>query len=315
MTLTKSELRVLAALKKPKTLKELSAELGLSRATLSVLLHSLERKGLVELTKGKKLIATPSKVRPVELFHELLVKFPHVDFTRILVGGKLKAIAGMTVERPRPVWEILLKTNLSKPSLHRALNELMERLIVGKNEKGYFIVKRFALVKTFADEYFRLQNFIKAREFSNDAVLVWSGVDELILATSEFKGKSLGNFQLTGLSRFFDYGMSLISPGVYHYYWPSKGLTLEEVVVHTLTIESGARELLYVIALLKARGFNTRRLKRLAVKFDIAPLVEEILEYLKGKEKPYPFPSREEVEELYRQYFGGCGNDNKGKAD
>ena len=124
---------------------------------------------------------------------------------------------------------------------------------------------------------------------------------------------AVDSFQLTGPPRFSSYGLSVISGGVYHYYWPSRGITLEEVIVHTLAVGAGARELLYVVTILKVKGFNVERLRRLAIKFDVLGVVDEIIEYLGGKEKGYPFPSRYEVEELCRQYFGGPENDNEGK--
>ncbi len=312
--LTRAELRVLSALHGPATLKELSGQLGVSRSRLSIIARSLEQKDLIKRQKdGKEILLIPSSSKPLELFHELLTRFPHVDFISLLAGRKLKVIGGMAVEEPRPVWEISLRSNVNRYTVHHVLTELMERLIVGKNERGYFIAERFSLVKEFADEYFRLQNSIKAKSFSHDSVVLWSGVNEFILATGSFKGLAVDSFQLTGLSRFSSYGLGLISSGVYHYYWPSREITLEEVIVHTLAVGVGARELLYVVTILKARGFNAELLRRLAIKFDVLGAVDEIIEYLGGKEKGYPFPSGDEVEELCRQYFGGFGNDNEGK--
>ncbi len=315
--LTRAELKILSALHKPTSLKELSTQLGLSRARLSIIAKSLERKGLIERKReGRKSILLPSNTKPLEVYHELLAKFPHIDFTSLLAGRKLKVIGGMGVEKPRPAWEIALKANVNRYTVHHVLAELMERLIVGKNEEGYFITERFSLIKEFADEYFHLQNSIKAKSFSEDAVVVWSGVNEFILATRSFKGTAWGSFQLTGLSRFGDFGLSIVSAGVYHYYWPSKRITMEEAVVHALAVtEPDTRDLLYIITLLKAKRFSAAKLRHLALKFDVLKIVDEILQYLNGEEKGYPFPSRDEVKELYRQYFGGRENDNKRKID
>ncbi|WP_297070623.1 winged helix-turn-helix domain-containing protein [Thermococcus sp.] len=315
--LTRAELRILPALHKPTSLKELSAQLGLSRARLSVIAKSLEEKGLVERRReGREIVLYPSSARALEVYHELSLKFPHIDFTPLLAGRNLKVIGGMAVEKPRPAWEIALRANMNRYTVHHVLAKLMESLIVGKNKEGYFITKRFSLIRDFVDEYFHLQNSIKAKRFSGDALVVWSGVNEFILATRSFKGTAWGSFQLTGLSRFGDFGLNIVSAGVYHYYWPSEGITLEEAAVHALTTtEPGARELLYIITLLRTKGFSVAKLRRLALKFDVLEIVEEIIEYLNGGEKGYPFPSLEEVEELYRQYFEGHKNDNKGEAD
>ncbi|WP_148883369.1 MarR family transcriptional regulator [Thermococcus aciditolerans] len=313
MTLTKAELKTLLAIEEPIKMIKLASKLGLSKGTLSALLHSLEKKGLVELEGKKPMVVRPANNKVTQLLRRIAIDFPHVN-PEVLTGSNLKVISALDV-KPQPLWVIQLKANVSKATLYRVLNELMERLIVGKKEEGYFVSERFALFKVFADEYFYLQNSIKVRGFDPNASLVWSGVEELILATGTFKGKSLGDFQLTGLSRFSDFGLPLISSGVYHYYWPARELSLEEVVVHALRLGRDARELLYTIVLLKGKGFNEGKLKRLAAKFGISNTVDDLLEYLKGMNKPYPFPSREEVEELCRQYFGGCDYDNEGKAD
>ena len=74
-------------------------------------------------------------------------------------------------------------------------------------------------------------------------------------------------------------------------------------------------KLLYVIVLLKAHPFSEERLKRLAAKFEVSSIVEDILKFLRGEAKSYPFPSQEEVEELCKRYLGGCERDNEGKTD
>ncbi|KUH34811.1 hypothetical protein APY94_00085 [Thermococcus celericrescens] len=315
MTLTKAELKVLLALDEPRTLRELSEELGLSKATLSVLLSSLNKKSLVEFEGKKPLVVKPVENKVNDLLRSIKVKYSFLNIESLLAGNSLKVLAALEVREPQPPWLLQLKARVGRATLHRILNELMERLIVGKRREGYFLSERFADLKAFAEEYFYLQNSIKAKEFDPKASVAWSGVGEFILATDSYRGKSFDNFQLTGLARFSDYGLPLISAGVYHYYWPSKALTLEEVVVHALKLGSGAREILYALVILKAQHFDVKQFKRLGAKFGVSALVEDLLEYLGGVDKPYPFPSREEVNELCREYFGGQCDDNEGKTD
>ncbi|WP_297475995.1 MarR family transcriptional regulator [Thermococcus sp.] len=315
MTLTKAELRVLLAITSGSiTLKELARKTNLSKSTLSIILHSLERKGLINIEGKRPLKAKLADNKPTQLLRKILLMLPKNRTLKILSGSSLKVLSALKVEEPQPTWLVQLKANVGKATLHRVLNELMEMLIVGKKKGGYFVSERFSALKDFADEYFYLQNSIRAKEFNEKAVLIWSGVEELILATETFKGKCFGDFQLTGLARFSDYGLPLISSGVYHYYWPAKELNLEEIVIHALKMGYDARELLYVIVLLKAHPFSEERLKRLAAKFEVSHLVEDILKFLRGEAKFYPFPSREEVEELCKRYFGGCEGDNEGKT-
>ncbi|WP_206204310.1 hypothetical protein [Thermococcus sp. LS1] len=153
----------------------------------------------------------------------------------------------------------------------------------------------------------KLQNSIKAREFSGDSALIWSGVGEFILATEKYLGKDIGDFHLTGVERFGDFGMELVGTGRYHYYYSekAKNLSLEEVVVHALLVEFGPRTILYSTVLLLAHRdkIGRKKLFELGMKYDVD--VEGLLEYLKGKGvKRYPYPSMEEVRETFKMYFG-----------
>ncbi|ASJ03814.1 hypothetical protein A3L09_10675 (plasmid) [Thermococcus profundus] len=315
MSLTKSELKVLLALDEPMTLKELAEKLNLSKPTLSVTISSLERKGLIERQSKKPLTIKPANNKATQLLKRIKTEYSHLNLEKLLSGNYLKTLAALKVETPQPPWLLQLKANVSRPTLHRILNELMEHLIVGKTKEGYFLNERFALLKAFAEEYFWLENTLKVEEFDPSATVVWSGVGELILTTKKFKGKSVGEFQLTGLARFSDFGLPLISSGVYHYYRPAREISLEEVVVHTLRLGSDTRELLYASALLRGVSFDEKKLRKLAAKFEVSDVVDDLLEFLKGVPKHYPFPSREEVEELWRQYFGGHKYDHQRKTD
>ncbi|CAI1492876.1 protein of unknown function [Thermococcus nautili] len=184
MTLTKAELKTLLAIEEPITMTELANKLGLSKGTLSTLLHSLKKKGLIELEGKKPMIIKPAENKALHLLRRIATDFPHVNL-EVLTGSSLKVVSALDV-KPQPLWLIQLKANVSRATLHRILSQLMERLIVGKKEGGYFISKRFAPFKAFADEYFYLQNSIKAKEFDPNASVVWSGVEELILATGGF---------------------------------------------------------------------------------------------------------------------------------
>lgn len=315
-TLTKAELRVLLTIEEPIKMRELANKLGLSKSRLSTIINSLKRKGLVEVEGKKLMIVKPAENKVNHLLRNIKLEYSHIKLDEVLTDNSLKVISALKVNEPQPLWLIEIKAKVSRATLHRILPELMDKLIVGKTAEGYFLSERFAIFKEFADEYFYLQNSIKVKEFEPKASLAWSGIGELILATRVFKGKSVGEFQLTGAARFSEFGLPLISSGVYHYYWPAwkHKLSLEEIIVHTLRLDWDARELLYIIVLLKVKEFNKYKLKRLAAKFEVSDIVKELLEYLKGVDKPYPFPSREEVEELCRQYFGGFCRDNKRTA-
>ena len=98
----------------------------------------------------------------------------------------------------------------------------------------------------------------------------------------------------------------LIGAEQYHYYYSEKAeLSLEDVVMHALLIDFSPRTILYSTVLLLAyRGkLNRNKLFKLGKKYDVS--VEDLLEYLEGKEAGrYPYSSIEEVKGTFEMYFG-----------
>ena len=306
-TLSKMEVKTLLKLKDEKTITELANELGLSIYRTSTLVASLERKGLVKTEKrGKYKIVSLSEVKPAGLFRKLMSKFGHMPLDEILSGRSLALLAVIKCT-PLSAHELCIKSNLSKSTLYHVIDKLSDYGLIGKKDGGYFLIERYKLFHEFAEEVYELQNSIKAREFSEDSALIWSGVGEFILVTEAYRGKDTGNFHLTGLERFSDFGVDIIGTGRYHYYYSEKvkELSLEEVIVHALLIDFSPRTILYSIVLLLAHEdkINQKKLFNLGRKYDVS--VTELLEYLRGREvRKYPYPSMEEVEEILKMYFG-----------
>lgn len=306
-SLSKIEVGVLLKLKEGKTITELANELGLSIYRTSILVASLKRKGLVKTEKrGKYRITSLRETKPAELFRKLASRFGHMPLDEILSGRNL-ALLAVLKHTPLSAYELCIKGNLPKSTFYHTIDKLSDYGLIGKKDEKYFLVERYGLFHEFAEEFYELQNSIKAREFSEDSALVWSGVGEFILSTMGYKGKDVGNFHLTGLERFGDFGMELVGTGRYHYYYSEKvaELSLEKVVVHALLIDFSPRTILYSIVLLlghKGR-INQEKLFELGIKYDVD--VNGLLEYIKGKGvKRYPYPSMKEVKETFKMYFG-----------
>ncbi|GAB6101021.1 hypothetical protein JCM16138_02440 [Thermococcus atlanticus] len=316
-TLSKMEVRALLKLKGGETITGLASKLGLSIYRASVLVSSLKRKGLVKTEKrGKYRIVSLSEAKPAELFKRLVPKFGHMPLNRILSGKSLPLLAVLR-DTPLSAHELCIKGNLPRSTLYYVLNRLSNYGIIGERDGRYFLVERYRLFHEFAREFYELQNSIKAREFSGDAVVVWSGVGEFILSTRKYRGKDVRNFHLTGLERFGDFGMELVGTGRYHYYYSERAgeLSLEEIILHALLIDFSPRTILYSIVLLLAHRdrIDQKKLFELGIKYDVD--VDGLLEYIKGKGvKRYPYPSMKEVKEIFKMYFGegdGCCNQRK----
>ena len=304
-TLSRTEIRVLLNLEEGKNVTELAKELGLSIYRTSTLISSLERKGLINAKRGKKKMVSLSDTKPARLFREIVLRFGHMPLDKILSGKNL-ALLAVLKSTPLSVHELHMKANLPKSTLYHTINRLSNYGIISGENGKYSLLGRYMLFHEFAEEFYDMQNSIKAREFSRDSAIVWSGVKEFILSTKKYKGKDVSNFHLTGLERFSDFGIELIGAGQYHYYYSEKAeLSLEGVVVHALLIDFSPRTILYSIVLLLAYEdkLNRNKLFNLSKKYGVN--VEDLLGYLEGKEAGrYPYPSLKEVEETFEMYFG-----------
>ncbi|WP_258083278.1 helix-turn-helix domain-containing protein [Thermococcus thermotolerans] len=306
-TLSKMEVKLLLKLEREKAVTKLANELGLSIYRTSALVTSLERKGLVKAEKrGKYKIVSLSETKPAELFRKLTFRFGHMPLDEILSGKNLTLLA-VIKRTPLGAYELCIKGNLPRSTLYHVIDKLSDYGVIGKKDEGYFLMGRYEPFHEFAEEFYELQNSIKAREFSGDSALVWSGVEEFILSTREYGGKDVGNFHLTGVGRFGDFGVELIGTGWYHYYYSEKvkNISLEEVVVHALLVDFEPRTILYSIVLLLSHKdkIDRKKLFELGMKYNVD--VEVLLKYLKGKGvKRYPYPSMKEVRETFKMYFG-----------
>ncbi|AGK60099.1 hypothetical protein Asulf_00063 [Archaeoglobus sulfaticallidus PM70-1] len=306
--LSRMEVTLLLKLSRERTISQLAKELDISIYRASTLVTSLERKGLVKTgKKGKHKRVSPSDAKPAELFRRLTHKFSHMPLEVILSGKTLALLA--VLKAPLGAHEICLRSNLSRSTFYHIVDRLSSYGILGKRkkERKYFLIERYRLFHEFAKEFCDLQNSIKAREFSQDSAVVWGGVGEFILSTREYRGKKAGNFHLTGVERFGDFGLDLIGTGQYHYYYSEKvkELSLENIVTHALLIDFSPRTILYSAVLLLAHRdkISERKLFELGKKYDVS--VKNLLGLLEGKEAGrYPYPSIKEVEETFRAYFG-----------
>jgi len=307
--LTQRELEILLSIidiDEEKTITRLAEELNLSIYRVSTLTNQLLKKGLITITKtGKYKIITPTPTKPILILKNIKSKYSHMPLSKILTGNNLKLLSILKPGEFYNTKTLLLKTNLPKSSLYNVINNLSNYGMIKKSDNKYSLIEKYSLFHEFSKEYITLQNYITAKKFTLDSTILWSGIDEFILATRTYKNPT-NKFQLTELSKFKDYGLPLIGRNVYHYYYSKKNiqLTIEDVMIHSLFVDYSPRTLLYAIVLAFAyrKNLNKKKLLDLGLKFDIK--VDILFNYLEGREHKYPYPSLKEVYEVYNMYFG-----------
>ena len=297
---------LLSIIEEGKTITKLAEELNLSIYRVSALTNQLLKKGLINITKkGRYKIITPTLTKPILLLKKIKTQYSHIPLSKILTGNNLKLLSILKPEVFQDIKTLLLKTNLPKSSLYATINNLSNYGMIKKSANKYSLIKKYSLFHEFSKEYITLQNYIIAKKFAPDSAILWSGIEEFILAIKTYKNPT-NNFQLTGLSKFSDYKLSLIGKGVYYYYYSKKKvqLTIEDVIIHSLVVDYTPRTILYtiVLALAYREKLNKKKLLDLGLKFDVK--VDVLFDYLEGRGHEFPYPSIKEVYEVYDMYFG-----------
>jgi len=132
------EVRVLLKLKGKRSINELADGLGLSISRTSVLVASLERKGLIKTEKiGRHKIVSLSDAKAAELFKRIVFKFRHMHLEDILTGKNLSLLAVLK-DTPLSAYELCIKSNLSRSTFYHTIGRLSNYGIIGKKNGKYF---------------------------------------------------------------------------------------------------------------------------------------------------------------------------------
>jgi hypothetical protein len=184
---------------------------------------------------------------------------------------------------------------------------LAEHGIIKEGEGGYMINPRYGLLMEFLQEY---QSYI-VREIVGsiveDGVILWQKDLECLIRTPKHAVKRDDLFR-TGISRFADFGIKLITNYDYYFYSEKKKrMRREDIVLHALIAErDSVRNVTYCLIFLKKfeQELDERYLLKEAENFDIRGSVEQMLGFLRDKERgpDAMLPSWPEFVEKAREY-------------
>ena len=301
---TKSEIRALREISMDRaTISKLHNRLSMSQSGASVLVKRLEQKSMVSTKRlGMKKLVEMNDAKHAVLVKELLQTYSHVPWENLLADSSLPIL-----------FEILnnktceLGGRLSKRTVHRHLSRLTEHGIIKESEGGYMINPRYGPLIEFLEEY---QSYI-VREIVGsiveDGVILWQKDLECLIRTPKSAVKGDDLFR-TGISRFADFGISLITNYDYYFYSEKKKkMRREDIVLHALLAErDSVRNITYCLIFLKKFGqeLDKRYLLIEAENFNLRGLVEQMLGFLRA-EKRGPdavLPTWPEFVERAREY-------------
>lgn len=268
MKLALTELRVLEymAAHRSVSVAEAASALGLKVPQLSRALASLSTKGLIYSQRhGKSKHIALADTKHATLFRTMSFQLSHMKLALLLSGASLEVLSALCNLRLRSRHEIADRSGISEAWVARVVASLKRVGIVTKTNSHYAVLPRFQILADFVTEFRRYLNQKAARSFAEDAVIVWERNNEFIVETP--KGQGQRGFYLTGPSAFGRFGIPLIMPSYYYYYYSpeSRGIALEDAIIHSLLVPHSERTIMAALLAMK-KNEKSLRVQRLVDK-------------------------------------------------
>lgn len=301
---TKSEIKALRAIAMNKvTVSEMHDQLMISQSWASVLIKKLQRKSMVSTKRvGMKKYVQINDAKHAVLVKELLQIYSYIPWEKLLSNSSLLILFEVFNNSTYK-----LQDRVSKRTAFRRLAKLAEHGIIKESKGRYTINPRYEPLTKFLEEY---QSYI-IREIVGSivpgAVTLWQKDLECLIRTSNHVIKRDHLFR-TGISRFSDLGIKLITNYDYYFYSErKKKLRKEDIVLHALLAEKDSvRNVTYCLIYIKKfeEELDKKYLLIQAEKFNLQDLVQQILSFLKNRKKtPHTMlPSWSEFVEKAKEY-------------
>lgn len=282
---TKSEIKALREVSMDKaTISELHNRLLMSESGASVLVKRLEEKSMVSVKRvGMKKFVEMNDSKHAILVKELLQTYSHIPWENLLSDSSLLVLFEILNNKKHG-----LEDYVSKRTVFRHLSRLAEHGIIKENKGEYMINPRYGPLIGFLEEY---QSYM-VREIIGSivegAVILWQKDLECLIRTSNRVIESDYLFK-TGVSRFADFGIKLITNYDYYFYSKKrKRIRKEDIVLHALLAErDSVRNITYCLIFIKKfeEELESRYLLIEAENFSIRELVEQMLHFLRQKRR------------------------------
>lgn len=298
-------LRAVVTIESPRA-SRIAAAIGTSPPHVSRVVASLEDKGFLTTKKnGLSRIVALSETKHATLLRRLVLEFGHMSFEELLSGTSLEVLSAICNLALMSRKEIAQAALVSEASVALVLIKLKRVGVVQKAGVTYDVSPRFQTLRGFVVEFRHYLNQRTAREFASDAVVLWECNSEFIIETKTAHAKD--GFQLTGVSSFARFGISLLAPKSYFFYSPfprTRKLRLEDVVLHSVLAPNTS---LLPVLLVWKKQEKTMRIEYLeaqAEKYRATEIVRKIVTYFRteGRERGADFPTWDEFVLRAKEY-------------
>lgn len=286
------------------TRQELVNSLEYTPKTITNVLGDLENLGLITRERtGSRVTVRPGNARSVDVFHTLVRTKPHVDFPDLLSESTLILLYHLSQEPIRGP-TLVDRSQLSRATVYRHLDTLLNRAIVLKDESRYWLAGDFVDLHTFAVELYHQRHRRQLEVDDVTGALVWESHEEFLLQTDE--ALDIGDYHRTGLAMFAEHDLQFFTtPGEFYYYAPGRdSLDALDLICHLLMIENDSRHRQYAMLLIAKEGLDPGELHDRADYYRMAEIVDPLTEYVrtKGDTATPTLPPWEEFRSLAEDY-------------
>lgn len=154
---------------------EVAERLNLSPSYTSELVTRAEEKRLVRTRReGRRKLVSPVESKVVELFHQVMHIYPHIDFADLLRG---KTVAYLYfLDEPISVAELAEQTGDYRNTVNRVMTRLLHRGIVQKQDSRYQLNDDFHLLHECAVEYVHQLHRRTVSEHATPFTFLWESL-------------------------------------------------------------------------------------------------------------------------------------------
>jgi hypothetical protein len=288
---SRQEIEILKEISKENcTVSQIRKNLRIKPSLLSQYLTKLQEKRIIFIKQRNLAETSDDNSRKSFFFQEtphaflikdLLKKYAHIKWEDLLSGRGIDVLFQISTGCPT------IRESMSRVTFWRYSMNLMSLGIVIGYGDNLKINERFDLLRSFLEEYqiHVIRTIIDS--LSAKAVILWRKDFECLIRVPNTLKIAQKGFTKTATSSMQDYGIQLISDSdVYSFSKRKTGIRLEDVILHTLLIESGnVRNTIYALLLLKKEfnQVNKSYLLKLAIWYDVGLQINAMLEFLRTR--------------------------------
>ena len=311
--LTEADLRILAALRSPMSITELSDSTNLSQSYISERVSHLEDWELVTTTRNRSKNVRALHTPVLEAYRDLTTAHPHIDFPSLISPSILRVCWFLDI--PTAVRDIDPRLTLRRRRIYQLLTQLQTRGLITKHDDQYVLTDDLIELAQFAQTVVKYQQQHRARTHLSTATVVWSAPQEALITTTDEPAETVQeifeekeDWYMTGLPRFADYGLEFFTAGPPPYFYSDVRdvLTPVDFILHTLLLDADTRNLSYCALLLIAADVSFDDLRSTATYYDVVDTADALITFVETqgdiRQEDVQLPDWGEMRSLASQY-------------